>query len=100
MEKIHLYICAIAAIVALLACIAVGAEIYEMALIVSVTIGVFYIIGQCIRMFLITSVFPPEPPAEETEEFADLEDENEDEVQDDDIVEDLHEPIEDAFLDD
>jgi hypothetical protein len=98
MEKIHLYICAVAAIVALLACIAIGAEIYEMALIVSVTIGVFYIIGQCIRMFLITSVFPPEQPAEETEELAELEDGQEDEVQEDD--EELNEPVEDAFLDD
>ena len=114
LEKLHLYVCIIAAIVMSVVCILIGAPLYQMAAWVSLTIVVFYVIGQFVRYFLVTNVFPPqevlmeelEEQAEEAEDEEALEDEEEDEALYDDDEEDeaLYadeetEPVEDPFLD-
>lgn len=127
LEKLPFYISAASAIVVLVTCIAVGAQLYIMAAWVSLTIALFYIIGEFTRFFLVTKVFPPEEEieeeetsgffeaageaeesaeeTEETEETAGETDgesaeeavENDDEPFEDEEYE--NEPVEDAFLD-
>jgi|GEM_PF-2647089 len=64
LKKLPYIISAIAAIVVLLACIIVGADIYWMAIWVSAAIGIFLVIGWCIRLFMVMAVFPPEEEPE------------------------------------
>lgn len=119
LEKFHLYLSAAAAVVVLLACIAIGAELHWMAFYVSVTIVSFYVIGQFLRYFLMTKVFPPQEETPGDEEFFDIEPEEDDADDDTDIDADAdvdadadaeeedeelgdveeNEPVEDAFLD-
>lgn len=101
LEKLHLYLCTISAVIVTIACIIVGATLYWMAAAVSVTIIMFYFIGQVVRFYLSTQVFP----AEEVEELEDeMEEEMEiDELEDyessDELEDEELEPVEDAFLD-
>ena len=95
LEKLPQYVSAIAAIIVLLACIAIGAPLYWMAAWVSLTIVLFYVIGQVLKYLLVSSLYPPE----EVEEAADIEYEEEPDL--DDLIEDEDEnaAVEDAFLD-
>ena len=112
LEKLSLYISAAAAIIVLIACIISGATLYWMAAWVSLSIVAFYLIGEGVRYFLVTSVFPPEEEEEDYgEEYAepeayiesdiDTEDEMpEDDGADEELEEEAEsEPVEDAFLD-
>ena len=122
LEKLSLFVSAIAATVVLIACIVIGAQLYIMAAWVSLTIALFYVIGELIRFFLVTRVFPPEneedfegeEEEEEEEEEEDYSDQDEEERVDDeeyydeegeeedfleDEMEPENEPVENAFLD-
>ena len=129
LEKLSLYISASAAIVVLVACIVIGAQLYIAAAWVSITIALFYVIGEWIRFFLATKVFPQAEDEDEDEdeekyeyedesgggegeveeEFSEYEEsaeeepdgDQEDEMADEsDAEEDVeNEPVEDAFLD-
>ncbi|MCL2665113.1 MAG: hypothetical protein FWE82_05825 [Defluviitaleaceae bacterium] len=59
LEKLHIYICIVAALVATVVCIVYGFNLYEMSLRVSLVIVIFYIIGQAVRLFITYKVFPP-----------------------------------------
>jgi len=104
--KLPAYISTIAAIIVLLACIAIEAELLQMAIWLSTTIAVFYVIGAVARLVLLAKVFPPQEDAAETDEDDDdddddEEDEDEDYDEDDEQAdEDLENtPVENAFLD-
>ena len=110
-QKLPFIISAISAIVVVLACIVAGVAVYVMAAWVSATIFVFFIIGEFVRFFLVTKVFPPE------DDVADLLDEigievydEENRVEDGEMEEEGDgeggleslpdsEPVEDSFLD-
>ena len=103
MEKLPLYISIISAIIVLLACIITSAPLYWMAAWVSLTIILFYFIGHCVRMFLLTTVFPP---AEELPEFdgeAEYSDDHDIDEEDDGDLDnnpDIEsEPVANAYLD-
>ena len=112
LEKLPFYISIVSAIVVLIACIIVGAQLYIMAAWVSLTIALFYIIGEFTRFFFATKVFPPEEAAEEDSEFLEIDAEIEE--LEEDVGEEAeetaegdneadteyeNEPVEDAFLD-
>ena len=113
LEKLPHYISAIAAIIVLLACILIGAPLYWMAAWVSFAIALFYVIGQVLRYFLVSQLYPH--PLEEEElhddEYSPYDgisrDPDEEEVDVSDLLEDddegemeaESEPVEDAFLD-
>ncbi|MCL2398229.1 MAG: hypothetical protein FWC91_00620 [Defluviitaleaceae bacterium] len=102
LEKLPVYLCTIAAIIVLLACIAVGAQLFTMAMTVSVTIVVFFIVGIVVRIFLIPLVqFPEnEEPLVDDERFFAVEIEGTSEIDNDfDESTEENEPVEDAFLD-
>lgn len=106
LEKLPVYLCTIAAIIVLIACIAVGAQLFTMAMTVSITIVVFFIIGLIVRIFLITQVLPPEeemPLVDDDDRFfiagVDETSEINDESDELNEVEDENAPVEDAFLD-
>ena len=69
LEKFPYCVSAVAAIVVLISCIAVGAPLHMMASWVSLTIVVFLLLGFAFRMMLVTAFFPLE--AEEGEEGED-----------------------------
>jgi len=98
LEKLPLYVSAAAASIVLLACIAIGAALYWMAIWVSVTIALFYVIGEFVRFFLTTKVFPPEDEPVEMETL--IEDYGEEEFDEAVETEPESAPVEDAFLDD
>ena len=59
-QKLPFILSAVSAMVVVLACIIAEVYGYMMAAWVSVTIVVFFIIGEFIRFFLVTKVFPPQ----------------------------------------
>lgn len=83
LEKLHIYICICAALVVTGISIAKQVSLYRMSIWVSVTIVVFYGLGQMVRLFLTNWVFQQieeatitdteEQPAEESEEPAETE---------------------------
>jgi hypothetical protein len=79
-DKLHIYICLIAAAVVTAVCIFRNESLYRMSIWVTVAIVVFYIIGSLIRYYLTSVVFPlpveEELPFEE-EAFEQVEDEAE-----------------------
>jgi len=58
MEKMHITVSIFAALVVTAVCIAMRASLYQMAVWVSVSIVIFYLIGQTMRIFLTYKVFP------------------------------------------
>ncbi|MCL1988131.1 MAG: hypothetical protein FWG64_09215 [Firmicutes bacterium] len=95
LAKMPAYVSTIAAIIVLLACIAIQAELMWMAVSLSLTILVFYVIGTAARLFLLAKVFPPEIATEETAE--DDDDDDDEEYEDSEDME--TEPVGNAFLD-
>lgn len=57
MSKLHLYITLIAALVVTVVSILCNVSLYHMSVWVSVTIVVFYVIGQVVRIYLTNKVF-------------------------------------------
>jgi uncharacterized membrane protein YqjE len=93
-EKLHLYITLLAALAMTVACIVSGMPVYMLALWVSVTIVLFYVIGSFVRFFFITKIFPP-AAAETTEEI--METDAETLIP---SIDDVNtEPLENAFMD-
>jgi hypothetical protein len=66
-DKFHLLTCIIAAASVTLACIIRRESLFTMALWASVAIMVFYVLGNLVRYYFVTRVFPP-PEAEGTDE--------------------------------
>jgi hypothetical protein len=65
LDKVHLQICAAAALVMTAVCLVISAPLYKAAVCVSLTIVAFYFIGWGVRVFLMKKVFPqPEAPAD------------------------------------
>jgi hypothetical protein len=98
LEKLHLQLCIAAALVVAIACIISGSTPFWMAAWVSLTIVLFYVIGECLRFFLTTQVFPAEEEADEPEALLD-EEEMLPVFDDAEETEEALEPIENAFLD-
>jgi len=65
-NKIHLMVCIVAAASVIVACIIRGENLYTMALLASVAIIVFYFIGNMVRYYIVTRIFPA-PPSEDEE---------------------------------
>jgi flagellar biosynthesis/type III secretory pathway M-ring protein FliF/YscJ len=81
-NKIHLMVCIVAAAAVITACIIRGENLFTMALLASVAIVVFYVLGNLVRYYIVTRVFPPPPEEEEAtgeESPADSGEENPDE---------------------
>lgn len=57
LEKLHLYLCVIAALIVTVISIVRHESLYRMSIWLSVTIIVFYGLGQIIRLFLTNRVF-------------------------------------------
>lgn len=55
--KLHIYICIVAALTVTIVCIFKQVSLYRMSVLVSVTIIVFYGIGQMLRLFLTNMFF-------------------------------------------
>ena len=110
-KKLPFYTSAAAAVVVLIACIIMRAHLFWMAIWVSLSIVLFFVIGEFIRFFIVTQVFPPEPEQDDFLEYDDEDhvedsddveepldiDEEDDEENDDSEVQ--NEPVEDSFLD-
>ena len=107
-EKMHLYITVAAALTMTVNGIVSGVTFFQMAVWVSLTIVAFYTIGQLVRYYINTKVFPPQdyaetyggelPEGELSEEITELEGEAEAEIEietepDEEAV------LQDSFLD-
>ena len=57
MEKLHLYICIAAALIVTVVCILREETLYGTAVLVSLTIIIFYVLGQIFRIYLSGNVF-------------------------------------------
>ena len=72
LNKLHWYLCALAAFVIILAALLAQWTLYRTAGVVSLTIAIFYVVGSCVRYFLETKIFPVEvgttDESEESEE--------------------------------
>ena len=58
LEKLHIYICIIAAFTATVVCIIMGETLYRMCVWISLSIIVFYVLGQITRLYIMSKVFP------------------------------------------
>ncbi|MCL2189915.1 MAG: hypothetical protein FWC16_13040 [Defluviitaleaceae bacterium] len=63
-DKLHIFICMIVAIVVITVCLIRRETLFTMALWTSVAIVLFWFLGNMVRYYIITQVFPP-PPEEE-----------------------------------
>lgn len=66
LEKIHIYICVLAAAVMTGLCLYKRMSLYQMSIWVSVTIIIFYVLGLAIRFYLLTA-FQKSKASEEEE---------------------------------
>ena len=94
MDKLHLYICIVAAFIVTIIGIVRNESLYRLSIWVTLTIVIFYILGQITRFYLANKVFPTinedTDPAEEKEE---------DEKAFDDESDDPEEPVLDEKYD-
>jgi len=58
LDKLHIYLCIVAAFVVTVICIATNESLYRLSVWVCSTIVVFYVLGQIIRIYLSAKVFP------------------------------------------
>jgi hypothetical protein len=63
-EKIHLPITIAAAALVVAVCLILGETLFTTALLASISIIMFYVLGNLVRYYIITRVFPP-PPKED-----------------------------------
>ncbi len=64
-QQLHLIITIIAAIIVTVICLYLKADLFMLAVYVSASIAVFYILGQIIRMFLEHTLKPTQTETEE-----------------------------------
>jgi uncharacterized protein YybS (DUF2232 family) len=76
-NRIHLLISTLAALVVTAVCVIRQENLYWMAMWVSATIAMFYVIGLFTRSYIITRIFPPPLAMEPEEETEDSEDRRE-----------------------
>ncbi|MCL2605030.1 MAG: hypothetical protein FWD90_11185 [Defluviitaleaceae bacterium] len=67
-NKIHLMACIVAAASVIAACIIRGETLFTMASLASAAIIIFYILGNLVRYYIVTRVFPPPPEEGEANE--------------------------------
>jgi hypothetical protein len=58
LDKLHIYLCIVAAFTVTVVCIVRNESLYRLAIWVILTVAVFYIVGQAIRMYISSYVFP------------------------------------------
>jgi len=63
-DKFHIFVCFIAAIAVIAACLIRGDTLFVMALLTSIAIIVFWFLGNLLRYYIVTQIFPP-PVVEE-----------------------------------
>ncbi|MCL2707689.1 MAG: hypothetical protein FWF03_01095 [Defluviitaleaceae bacterium] len=67
-DKLHIYVCLIAAFTVTVVCIIKQETIFKLAGWVILTVAAFYVIGSVARFFITTNVFPKPPEDAPSEE--------------------------------
>jgi len=60
-EKLHVFICIVAAAIIVVVCLVMRETLFRMAFWTSITIVTFYVVGNLVRYYLVTYIFPPPP---------------------------------------
>jgi len=71
LEKLHIYIAIIAALIVNICCIVLSSPLYTSVLYIIITIIVFYCIGILFRNFIIRNFYPPEEQKNVSDENVD-----------------------------
>ena len=76
LDKLHIYLCIIAAFTATVVCIVTHESLYRMCVWITLSIIVFYILGQIMRFYIVNKIFPKAEEETETGEgtIMDIED--------------------------
>ena len=60
-DKLHIFICMIVAIIMIAICLIRQETLFSMALWTSIAILIFWFLGNMVRYYIVTQVFPPPP---------------------------------------